>query len=64
LEGATTPGLLLHSSVIVKVNLNSHLAPVALPARELIPCVIAKVLSRGLKAYRARISVHFNELKL
>ena len=38
--------------------LNSHLAPVALPARELIPWLIAQVLLRGLKAYGTRISVH------
>jgi hypothetical protein len=43
---------------------SSHLAPVALPARDSSPWLIAKVLSRGLKAYRARISVHFNGLFL
>jgi hypothetical protein len=48
--------------MVQDLSFNSHLAPVALPARELIPWLIVKVLSRGLKAYRTRISVHFNGL--
>jgi hypothetical protein len=43
--------------------LHSNLAPVPSPSRELISCVIAKVLSRRLKPYGTRISVHFNGMQ-